>query len=234
MKKIMLFLFVFMLILPVAFSQQSRPFQQSDTTIGYDIELVNPLNIKLNTEHDFHIHVYNSSNGVPINSSTTCEIHLYDITGEQIYETKKSTAIGWEYSFMLSNNNFTQIGTYKTVAFCYNLTKGIGGYIANNFEVNKNGKEQIEPGWFIFGVALIIFILLYFTFNLSQDHLFLKLLSIFFSITLLILIPSINLITNGTDILYKAMTWYVRLFFTYIIVYLGYRALKYSGSNAKK
>lgn len=83
--------------------------------------------------------------------------------------------------------------------------------------------------------VFVSFLFLYFAFHLDKDHFFLKILSIFFSLATLMLIPGV--IMNGvvaTQLtLYKVILGFFGIFIMYFVLFLFYRWVKQSEGLVK-
>jgi hypothetical protein len=81
----------------------------------------------------------------------------------------------------------------------------------------------------VVSVGIFCFILMYFTFQLSEDHFFLKLINIFFSLIGLVLLPyATSTGTNFVPIFMRVAYGYFTIFLIYILVYLLYHWAKKS------
>jgi len=108
----------------------------------------------------------------------------------------------------------------------------------------------------ITGIALVVFLLFFFAFNLGREHIFLKILTVFAGIFMLIFIPQATIdmdkdcsisndgtytcfYSNGTQVSdYEggskvgknftiAFAWYLTIFVSYLFVYYSYTVLRY-------
>jgi len=131
------FLFLFF-IFNIYLVGAASPFQTSVDSSGLQIENAVKENIPLNTDYKFHIHVFNSSSGVPIISGVSCYIHLYNLNGSHIYRGYDETiASGFDYEFIAGGNNFSKVGEYHYMTQCNN--SGVGGFFAGSIVVNESG-----------------------------------------------------------------------------------------------
>lgn len=142
------FNFIFLLIafvLSLNFVSAVKPAQSSDFTDGLTIAFPTTENIKQFTDAQFNFHVYNTSNGRPMNNTqVSCLLHLYyglddhlDITN--IYTFEKPN----EWEFNISKGNFTQIGVYSAIFQCNNSISG--GFVEFPFEVTSLGRTLDLP-----------------------------------------------------------------------------------------
>lgn len=127
-------------------------------TNGLVIEHPYMPSIPQNEKHDFYIHVYNQSNGVPVNSGISCFMHIYDNNknGEHIFEAWDTTATNYDYEFSANAANFTIPGYYALVLSCNNSI--LGGYIESTFEVTPRGQPTDAQSISTTYCALLFFI----------------------------------------------------------------------------
>lgn len=113
----------------------------------------------------FHFHVFNISNGVPITSGVTCFFHLYNSTGNHIWEGfDNETSHTFDYSFNILGENFTDVGIYYYIAQCNNSV--LGGFTSHAFEVSPTGNNLENSKSFLYGfILLLIGMLLFFSVN---------------------------------------------------------------------
>jgi len=140
-------LFKIMLIMIVMISVvgAAPPFVQESTgTGGLEIKTGFPEVLKQEMAHDFYIHVFNTSDGAFMIEDTSCYFHVYNTSGQHIFEGNDSTASHtFDYEFSLDGNNFTKEGIYQYIVQC-NDTVGQGGFFASSFIVTPSGK-YLEP-----------------------------------------------------------------------------------------
>ena len=138
-KKYSLFLSL-ILLFAITFVGAVKPITSVQTATGYSIEPTEKSAIKTNQNHEFGVHVFNISNGVPITSGITCYMHLYHGGGMHLYtgETETTSNI-FDYSFNISGGNFSDRGEYQAKFQCN--SSAFGGSSQLFFYVNDYGEE---------------------------------------------------------------------------------------------
>lgn len=106
---------------------------------------------------NFHVHVFNTTNGMPINESLHCFFHLYHQNGSHLATLYNDAPDDLhDYEFLVLGGNFTK-ATRSYHAYCYD--GGIGGDYAYAIEVNDSGFFQTASIYiiiFIFFSSLLI------------------------------------------------------------------------------
>jgi len=154
---------VTLLCLPLVSAQP--PFiQPTELGSGYEIKIPPFGILKQNQDFEFSFHVFNISDGVPITDiSTTCQFHLYNNSGNHLfennsikYEIDHGSVNEWEVK--VDGGNFSQLGSYSYIVQC-NST-GLGGFESVEFEVTGTGQEFTQPKAILFLglMALLIFL----------------------------------------------------------------------------
>lgn len=163
--KVLVSLLIFFSLLFVVNFVSAQPFiQPTSFTEGYEIKIPPFGVLKQNTDFHFHFHVFNISDGVPITDiSTTCQFHLYNNSGNHLfennsikYEIDHGSVNEWEVK--VDGGNFSQLGSYSYIVQC-NST-GLGGFESVEFEVTGTGQEFTQPKAILFLglMALLIFL----------------------------------------------------------------------------
>jgi hypothetical protein len=200
MKKLLTILFLSMFFLRLA--SAVSPFI-STSPQGLILEYPVQDYFKVNQTYTFDIHVFNSSNGVPLSSGVNCTFHLYNSSGDHLVQLLDNSAVAYDYQFIVLNSNFSYEGLYSYVTFCNSTTAG--GFISVPITVNGNGKPSPE------GIVIIGFCIL-----------FLVLLS---SITVLLIKAIGNIAEGDFDLMDVGYTWglYFGLLGSYQLaeIYLG-------------
>jgi hypothetical protein len=110
---------------------------------GFDITLAAFNYLEQKKPYDFHIHVFNKSNGVSINNSICCSLHLYNKTGNHINVQEDCQASNtFDYEFEIAASNLTTIGRRAFIVQCENATQGLGGFIESSFFVTEDGEDN--------------------------------------------------------------------------------------------
>jgi len=152
MKFCKIFLFLFLLVFTLNFISPQPPFQQDKALVnGYEIKIPFFGVTRQNSGFDFHFHVFNISDGVPItNDSTSCSFHLYNSTGNHIVSNNnipyKPEEIINEWGIDVDGGNFSGLGDYSYLVQCNSSSSELGGFESVNFEVTADGKQfQVFP-----------------------------------------------------------------------------------------
>jgi len=134
----------------------ATPPQASQAEFGLDLRTGVADHLKINTAYDFHVHVFNSSNGYPIYEETSCYLHLYTLDGHHQYE-EIDTVVShdFDYGWDVDAGNFTEIGEYEYIIQCNNSLAG--GFVAGSFEVNELGNPEPDANLLIFLMILGLF-----------------------------------------------------------------------------
>ena len=128
------------------------------TTTGFSIEPVNVEYIKELTNYNFHIHVINQSNGLPLNTGISCYMHLYNSTGDHLVIMEQDTPEDiFDYTFSVNGDNFI-LGNYFAKFQCNDSIRG--GSIEIGFKVTKTGNEQTTAQGLGSSIFIILFIAL--------------------------------------------------------------------------
>jgi len=140
----------------------AAPPQAAQPEYGLDIRTGVADNIKLNDDFDFHAHVFNSSNGVPIYTDVSCYLHIYNVSGKHLYEgVDNVVSHTYDYGWDVDGGNFSQVGQHEYIIQCNNSISG--GFYAGNFKVTETGGVE-EAGivvvfLMIFGLVTLFFLL---------------------------------------------------------------------------
>lgn len=83
----------------------------------------------------------------------------------------------------------------------------------------------------VLGMGMISFLFLYFNTTIKDDHYLLKALTVIFFVTSILMLANFmfNGNANAIGTFYKAIVWYVRLFFLYLLGYLIWCLFKKGG-----
>ena len=111
---------------------------------GLEIRTAFPEVLMKDRAYDFHVHVFNTSDGAYMIEDTSCYIHLYNSTGHHIYEGVDSVAShDFDYAWDINGGNFTTAGILQYIIQC-NDTIGQGGFLSSSLIVTPSGK-YLEP-----------------------------------------------------------------------------------------
>ena len=138
-RKIIVIAIVFLwLFSMVASSLAVKPVQTSYVGIGLVLET--PLQeIQIQDQDvEYHVHIFNASNGIMINSSEAdCIYEVYDQSGEYIINNGVMEKEGSEFEIDVGGDNFSILGLKSLSIYCN--ASGSGGFSNRVFEVTPNG-----------------------------------------------------------------------------------------------
>lgn len=132
--------------------------------------------LKFGEDFTFHFHVFNASTGNYLVTNTNCSFHLYNSTGNHIFQGYDDTVSDtYDYAFKILNGNFSKVGSYYYITQC--KTGDFGGYTEHGFEVKVSGAGLTEGRAVLYGV--LIFVLVLFLFGamilfVKFDHLLVR------------------------------------------------------------
>jgi len=151
----LIFLFA---ILPLVLAV--KPITSIQTDSGYIVEVTEKSAIRLGEDHEFEVHVFNISNGLPITSGISCHMHLYFEDGNHVYEGIDTTvAHNFDYAFDLDGGNFTKRGEYQAKFQCNSSTLGGGQELY--FIVNGFGEELTTAHSITFNASMLFMMILF-------------------------------------------------------------------------
>lgn len=149
MKKIMLFMFLFIMLTAICSGQ--RIIQ---TNIGdNELDIVFPKidYVKTNEELGLYFHVFNSTGYILTGNQADCYVHLYDSLDEHLIK-EKAIANGSDYYVSLEKSDINQEGYYSFNIWCNSSTEA--GFASSSFYANNKG-VYLDGGVYI-GLALLI------------------------------------------------------------------------------
>ncbi|MHA1481997.1 MAG: hypothetical protein ACTSQA_00990 [Candidatus Heimdallarchaeaceae archaeon] len=141
METKILMLLVVSLFFITGISAQPSFLQDPEFIEGYEIKIPIIGTIPEGQSISFHFHVFNISNGVAIDNSTTnCSFHLYNNSGSHIFIKSPLTIFDNEFDFevMVDGGNFT-VGEYSYIIQCESSTYDLGGFESVSIIVTKTG-----------------------------------------------------------------------------------------------
>lgn len=132
-----------------------------DFTSGFTIQIPIKEVYKVNAPYNFEIHVFNKTSGMPITSGIGCYFHLYNRTGDHIYQGFDNTASsdGLDYNFILSGSNFSQQGQYYYNVQCNNSI--YGGFAGEYVYVTAQGVPYSTTHGIVYSAILFILIFIF-------------------------------------------------------------------------
>lgn len=155
----LMFLVCLFLSLFVNIVTAQPPFQEGDFLEGYVIQVPTKETYKQNQDFQFNFHVFNRSDGAPIdNSSTNCFFHLYNSSGKHIFTTELNyltmSNVPNEWNTNVDGGNFSDVGKYSFIVQCNSTNKG--GFRTVNFLVTAEGFEPSTPQALMYGFVIFI------------------------------------------------------------------------------
>jgi hypothetical protein len=153
--------FLFLGIFLISLVSAASPF--TNTVINKGLIIEHPLNdpIKANQDHDFHFHVYNATDGKPVNYSlVTCYFHWYNQSGVDTFVNDKGVATDGQYDKLqtIKGGNITTIGQYSYVFQCNSSTEG--GFYSHDVTVTSTGFELSTGSSIFYAILIFLMILL--------------------------------------------------------------------------
>jgi len=128
-----------MMILMISTVSAVKPLTSVASDVGFSVEPTLKSAIRTGMDHEFEVHVFNISNGMPVTSGISCYMHLYQEDGNHIYEGVDHTVNhDFDYAFDLDGGNFTERGEYQAKFQC---NSSEGGAVEMFFIVNDIGEE---------------------------------------------------------------------------------------------
>ena len=165
-KQINFLSLLFLVIVLTSFVSAIPPvLQDSNFAGGYEIKVPFIGTLKQNQDFTFNFHLFNISNGYPIdNSSTNCYFDLYNSSGVHLVEViiphENSIKVN-EWELKVLGGNFSAIGQYGYIVQCNSSASSLGGVEEVGFEVTYTG-NKIDTGQSILYIPL--FAMIIFTF----------------------------------------------------------------------
>lgn len=229
-KQTTIFILLFLVLCSFCYAAPPAKFISASDS-GYVIESPIYDSIAVNNEFDFNIHLFNASNGVPIdNTSVICVLHIYNQSGDHVFGSIMSHDLSTEHFVSnewvsrLNSSVFKSRGEYNSVVQCNSSTNNRGGYSKQNFGVMNNIFDVSNDN--TAGISITLFILMitlglfymgftdYRFMNMEWADLLLKRCSIIIAIWFVMynasIITSLSLSSNlnMTGNLFAYMTWF--------------------------
>ena len=205
-----LFLFLFPLV------SAAPPFLQSfQVTEGIIIQYPLISVIQQNQQYTFEFHLFNLSNGMPLNSGISCYFHLYNSKGEhQIFANVSTVAHTWDYEVDVTGKNFSQTGVYSYIMQCNNTS--IGGAASVQFEVVKSGIDEQTTTYFPIMYFLIILAFSILVIGYKFDNILIKTMAAF-----MLMVLGVSITINGINGINDWVIRAVGIILISIGVYIG-------------
>lgn len=144
----------------------------SGITSGITLALPKYEYLTQNQNYTMFLHIYNSSNGMPLRTTASCYVDIYNPTGFEILGTRTLTknADQLDYYAVIDKSNQSVTGLYSYIAWCNSTLQKIGGFADGSYVVVKDtqlyrlldGKPYFSFT-IIFFMFAIAFFLLYFS-----------------------------------------------------------------------
>ena len=159
-KRSFFFVFVFLFLFSLTFVASAPP-QESNT--GYIVRSGIQEYIMQGQDYDAHAHVFLESDGTYV-TDATCYLHLYDKTGQHLYEGVDNTVShDFDYSWDIGGGNFSTIGVHQIIVQC-NGSVGVddfGGFFSEEVYVNGYGEELHESDTHMFNSSMMFLMILF-------------------------------------------------------------------------
>lgn len=202
--------------------------------------------IKYGTNFTYHIHAYGPLGVLLTNATTTCVLHLYNVTGDHIIEENMEFDDNLVDFYKIFNTSIIKLkDEYSVLVHCSAVDANqtsYGGFISTSFKVNTLGEDESMQDiwkWPVLGILLIFIIMMFFLMVFtSEEHSYLKLLYLFmgligFTALLHIAIKILEYTSaNAVNVIavlnkfYEVWIWiFGFLLFYYVIVYFVFNIL---------
>ena len=128
----------------------------------------------------------------------------------------------------INNSICPTVGQYGYYVYCNNSAIDQKGFIDFGFYLTENGRSNVDENYnqiaIVMALGILGFLFLYFAFKMDDGHFLLKLLSVFFALYTMLLLPQPFIIGTESvkEIFVKIPGWFFRIFALYFITYLFY------------
>ena len=123
-----IFFLFFLFLISFSFVSAQPPFQLETTTLqGIDIQIPLIEFVKNGDNFTFNFHLFNGTNGIPVNNATTnCFFHLFNKVGQHLInqEPVPFDIVGNDFEIVVSGGNFTTNGQSFYFINCNSTTSG--------------------------------------------------------------------------------------------------------------
>jgi len=134
-KTILTLFFFFLLVVPVCFAAPPQTIVQAEVP-GLEIIYPKQIYFLYGEDIDLHFHVYNSTNQLQTNSSTTCLIHIYNRTGNHLIEENLAFDGNGIDFFIEVSNDVLDAGDFSYLVQCGNDIEY--GFLSTSFIVARS------------------------------------------------------------------------------------------------
>lgn len=138
--KIIILIMIMFFFSGISYSFVSAAPPIATVTGGYSIAVPQSDIAQIGQDFNFQFHIYNISNGIPINSGVSCEFHLYNSTGDHLYSSEISAPDPvdiYDYEFFVTGGNFSVPNLYYYYIACN--SSNLGGFSTDSFLVTPTG-----------------------------------------------------------------------------------------------
>lgn len=254
-KQTIIFGLVFWLLVAGALAVPP-PSQTFGGTNGLQIEFPAFEYGRINTSFTFPFHVYNLQDGLVVNESTVCTLHVYNNVGEHIaIEYQNVASHGRDYEFLINDSLFRYEADFRFVVDCQCSACGsqeedLGGFVSHGFTINNEGEPKNTSGTGLLAIIILIPILfglfmIIGAVSLGEDHAVLKIFLFLLSpVTIFVSFhfATISLIKYYTlSSLQQAVGnttfWIAILFFvliSYFVIYTIWKAVEVAAQKRKE
>ncbi len=128
-----------------------------DAVTDTGFEILHPIynTIAEDVDFDFHMHLINRTNGVPIHEDTSCYLDVYNQSGNpqgSYFDDTPDT--GFDYEMLISASNISTSGEYNFVGHCNNSVDG-GGF-EFDIEVTVSGREFTTSSTWVYLFSILM------------------------------------------------------------------------------
>jgi len=221
-----LLIFLVMIMSVTSVYSASPHIQETIYTNSPQLEIIYPKfeSFPSGQNLNLHFHIFNSSGYIMKNDTTSCVFHLYNQTGHHVLERNLSfDSNGIDFYVQINTSILDQKDYYSYIVQCESDQEA--GYLSTDFLISSGFERYNERIIaFVLAVCFLSFFFLYFAFNLDKDHFLIKLLAVFFSLSNLILIPTVFIsgLESTARIFFNIPLSFVVLFAIYFFVYISW------------
>lgn len=161
---IYLFLSIFLILSLVSISAVPPFAEEGSFTEGIFVEYTPLGTFKIGDTLQINAHTFNISNGVELDNSTViCKFSLFNRTQYHIINNINMTfeTVGNDWEYILTEGNISTPSDYAYLIDCQDSTNKLGGFVAVEFEVTRNGKAPPNDIVKVVFFAMFLFILFY-------------------------------------------------------------------------
>lgn len=159
LNKNILLIFCMIFLMGVSVVSSAPPITKINSDTGLIIEPTIKDYLRTGEDHEFEIHVFNVTDGMPMISGLTCYMHMYNDDGDHEFEgVDQDVSHIFDYSFDLTGGNFTR-GAYQVKFQCNSSV--VGGGTEIEFKVNDYGEELTEAVSTTFNFSMMFMMILF-------------------------------------------------------------------------